>query len=264
MTLIVGIQCEDGCVVAADGAATLGVMGTQTARQPVRKLQVIGGRMILGVSGPVGLGQLLSDRLNDLHGAKQFSGAKCPSIEGAMRILREKFWEDVGPAIEQAKVAAGLIGNAAALSAIATCVVALKINHRHGLIQLDQQCAPEVSTDSLPFVAIGSGQPMADPFLAFLRSVFWRDRLPTLAEGTLAAVWTVQHGIDTMPGGVADPMQVMQLTAEGTVVELSEGELLEHRHAVSAALDHLRKFPAMLGGGTPGAADVVAPPEPPA
>lgn len=262
MTLIVGIRCEEGCVVAADGAATLGAMGAQTARQGVRKLQAIGGRIILGVSGHVGLGQLLAERLAGLHGKSKFSRSQCPNQEHAMRLLRQELWQDIQPAIEQARVAGGLIGHAAAGSAIATCVVSLQINHSHALIQLDQQCAPEAATDNLPFVAIGSGQAMADPFLAFLRSVFWKDRLPSLAEGTFAAVWTVQHAIDTMPGGVSDPMQVMQLGPDGTVRELSEAELEEHRQNVSAALDHLRAFPAVLGGGAPGAVDVVAPPEP--
>ena len=42
MTLIVGIKCSDGIVVAADGAATLGSFGQQTAKQPVKKLCFIG------------------------------------------------------------------------------------------------------------------------------------------------------------------------------------------------------------------------------
>ena len=69
MTLIVGILCSDGVVVAADGAATLGSLGNSTVRQEVKKLDVISGKIIVGVSGPVGLGQKLKDKIG-----KQYSG----------------------------------------------------------------------------------------------------------------------------------------------------------------------------------------------
>ena len=60
MTLIIGILCDQGVVMAADSAATLvSVDGTSTIQQPVHKLRVFDNRVILGVSGPIGLGQFL-------------------------------------------------------------------------------------------------------------------------------------------------------------------------------------------------------------
>ncbi len=57
MTLIVGLKCSDGIVLGADGAATLGVMGHQTARQTTKKLTILSESVVVGVSGPVGLAQ---------------------------------------------------------------------------------------------------------------------------------------------------------------------------------------------------------------
>ena len=64
MTLIVGLLCRDGVVVGADGAASLGpAVGVYTVRQSVKKLFRVQGNMIFGVSGAVGMGQLLLDGL---------------------------------------------------------------------------------------------------------------------------------------------------------------------------------------------------------
>src|SRR2546422_9388274 len=57
MTLIVGILCVDGVVMAADGAATYGTLGQQTMRQPMKKLEILAGSVIAGVSGTTGLAQ---------------------------------------------------------------------------------------------------------------------------------------------------------------------------------------------------------------
>ncbi|HUK16219.1 MAG TPA: hypothetical protein VLW65_07375, partial [Bryobacteraceae bacterium] len=103
------------------------------------------------------------------------------------------------------------------------------------------------ATESLPFVAVGSGQSIADPFLAFLRRIFWPAQLPALADGILATYWTLQHAILSTPGGVADPMQIMVLEKvnnDWRARELGVAELTEHQRAVSAAEGALRNFRA--------------------
>jgi hypothetical protein len=128
---------------------------------------------------------------------------------------------------------------------------ALTIQGDLELIQLDHQCAPELATEDLPFVSIGIGQPHADPFLAFLRRVFWPDRLPKVSEGTLAATWTIYHAIQVSPGGVAGPMQMMILTKDG-VRELDQDELDEHRQMADEAEKYLGKYTCLAAEpGTP-------------
>ena len=108
MTLIIGIKCSDGVVLGADGAATFGSLGRETIRQPVtRKLEILGGRIVVGVSGPAGLGQRFRGEI-------------------------EALWDNRG----------------------------------------------FVAKSSLPTKA------NADPFLAFVRRIFWPKRLPTVDEAT--------------------------------------------------------------------------------
>ena len=120
------------------------------------------------------------------------------------------------------------------------------MQHSCSLFQFDQQCAPEEASSGLPFISIGSGQPLADPFLAFIRRIFWRDRLPTKAEGIFAALWTLQHAIETAPGGIGDPTQMI-LTEKVSndqwqARELPQEELQEHKEAISCAECSLSNF----------------------
>jgi len=69
MTLIVGVKCQDSVVVGSDGAATsTTIVGVPTSRQAVKKLTNLGNKIIVGVSGPVGLGQLIADAVDRLSG----------------------------------------------------------------------------------------------------------------------------------------------------------------------------------------------------
>lgn len=237
MTLIVGIRCSNGIVVAADGAATLGSMGNQTASQKtVKKLSILQGKIIVGVAGAVGLGQRLRATLEDGYVNKLF---KNPKPEFAVGAMRAEFWKVVGPEWDSAASSSRVTGASIALSSVATAMmVAIPLDHKASLVQFDQQCAPELASDELPFIALGSGQPLADPFLAFIRRIFWPKSPPTLQDGVFSAVWTLRHAIDTNPGGVADPIQVAVLEkigAEWKARELDEAELSSHYEAIDSA-----------------------------
>lgn len=243
MTLILGIKCRDGIVAGADGAATFATMEQMTIRQPVKKLNIIDGQMIVGISGPVGLGQRLAWKGEKLWRAGQIT-QKSPTE--AMVAFRVAFWAQIAMELQVAGVANQTIGSIARRSALTTTVIALPLGLTCRLFQFDQQGAPEEVTDDAPFVSIGSGQPLADPFLAFLRRVFWPSSLPSLADGVFAAYWALDHAIKTSPGGVAEPKQIVvmeQRSGGGWAArELSEEELQEPSEAVQAAEQALADF----------------------
>jgi len=91
----------------------------------------------------------------------------------------------------------------------------------------------------LPFVAMGSGQGIADPFLAFLKRLLeWEKNLPTLGEGRLAAVWTIKHAVVTNPGGVGGAIQLATLSMKGgkpTVTMIPEPDIQEHLQQIGGA-----------------------------
>lgn len=242
MTLIIGLKCTDGLVVGADSGATMGdyVSGLRTIMQPMTKLQLIADKAIVGVSGPVGLGQLYVDCVDRIH-----NGFRTGNISEICRRLRDEFRKDAEIALHMAGMATQVLGRQAQVGAITTTLVALAARDGLHLVQFDCECCPEVTTSDLPFVSIGSGQIIADPFLAFLKRIFWKDHLPSVSEGTLAVVWTLEHAIETAPAGIADPITIGVLQAEGAQPRarlLSSDELQEHRVMRTQAETHVKKF----------------------
>lgn len=258
MTLIVGIKCSDGIALGADGAATYGVMGQHTIRQPLRnKLQIRKNCLVVGVSGPVGLGQRFAQIVEEHWEGKKFAG--CAPVT-AMSIMADAFRPHILAEMEVAKRARELIGPSAAISALSQTLVAAPIKRELCLFQFDQQGTPEMATEDLPFVSIGSGQGIADPFLALLRRLLWPYRAPSLGEATFAIVWTLHHAIQTNAGGVAEPMQVVWLASDCQARQLTDDELQEHSQRVVEVEKALTKH-IVSGGSSEAAAEPVPEPD---
>ena len=76
MTLLVGIHCTDGVVIAADSASTFGsAPGVFTITHPVRKIQIIADDMIVAGTGEVGLGQRFHAAIAALHASSEYKGS---------------------------------------------------------------------------------------------------------------------------------------------------------------------------------------------
>lgn len=202
MTLIVGIKCADGVVMGADGAATLGnPVGQATVTQPVSKLHIVDNRILMGVSGAVGLSQLYLDRVESLWRDRKI-GVELRTA-GCMRLLSDAISQDAAVAAEIAGRWSNLNRNSVG-TVLTSSLIALPIGGITGrpeLIQFDYMGMPETASEDLPSVAIGSGQQLADPFLAFLRRVFWKEKAPHWTDGVFATVWTLLQAIQITPGG---------------------------------------------------------------
>src|SRR5690606_6015720 len=143
-------------------------------------------------------------------------------------------------------------GNAARISALGQTLVAMPAKGVPTLFQFDQNGAPEEATVSLPFICLGSGQSLADPFMAFIRSIFWEESsLPTIPEATFATLWAIQQSVSVAPGGLAEPIHIYVLEGDGQrykARELEQSELDEHRQAIAQAREALAHFRDLQGG----------------
>jgi 20S proteasome alpha/beta subunit len=220
----------------------LGPLGRPTVLQPVKKLNKIAESVITATSGPVGLGQ----RIAGIIGAQWTSGVlKTQSSTTAMTTIRQAIGPIIVTEIQYATQFMQLSGGASQSLAWCTTILAAPIEGRVRLYQFGPTGDPEEATPDLPFVALGSGQPLADPFLAFLRAIFWKQAQPSTSDGIFATVWALLHAIRTNPGGVAEPIQLMTLeNSDGNYIlkEIDEEDLQETRQAVTEAEEYLSHF----------------------
>lgn len=183
MTVIIGVQCKDGgIVVAADGAATFVTStGFPTSRQPMSKLSLINNELIFGHSGSVGLAQRLESVVKDAWQNK--NARKKYNPPEMMQYLRNRFWQEVvkdevdvvnqsGPHLSQ-------LAQQTINQSFLVAFPPIKDSDRPILIHFNWDCHPEMLTDKLPCVALGSGQQIADPFLSFIRRVLWKGDVPS-------------------------------------------------------------------------------------
>jgi len=248
MTALVGILCEDGVVVGADSAATFGFGQGSTIEVSTKKIALVGDCMIIAGTGQVGFGQRFCHLAKGLWDGKKFSGLDHIAF---VKMLSSEGIKDFSAT--HAKT--GHYG----------CLVAFVCQRKPYLCEFAcNDFQPELKTTDTPFVSLGSGQPLTDPFLGFLRKIFFPNGPPKLQDGIFTAVWALTHAIELNPGGVNGPAHIAVLRTEKDTFKaeiLSTAELEEHRNAVQAAEDHLRAYKQLLGGGGEKAPPLPTPPK---
>ena len=233
MTVLVGIKCKDGVVIGADSSATMGQSpNLVTIEQKIKKIHVIGDRVIVAGTGQVGLGQRFNGVVQSVWEQKDKPFSK-PPLEVGKLLSRN--------AINDFQATGVNLGQYGAL-------VAFPSESRAHLCEFAvHDFQPELKTDeSLWYASMGSGQPITDPFLGFMRRVFWKDNLPSSRDGIFAVTWALQHAIEVNPGGINEPMQIAVLgpDSKGKLFArlLEDSELAEHRNNVEGAITHLRMY----------------------
>jgi 20S proteasome alpha/beta subunit len=243
LTVIVAVKCLEGIVVGADGMATSS-NGFQPTMQTASssKIQIIGDRVIIAGTGEVGLGQRFHQIVNNGWNSKYFQKA-CMDCATMIAGDSVKNFQSSGTPMRQ--------GSGYGFAAI----MAGPFNKKNDLVEFGiTNFQPERKNQPLHFVSVGSGQVLADPFLAFINRVIWCEKLPSLADGKLGVLWALRHAIKLAPGGVGDPIQMATLTevagqAQAKFVEPEEQQQFEQHvvaleEKISVAVSELFNAPA--------------------
>jgi 20S proteasome alpha/beta subunit len=234
LTILVGVLCRDGVVIGTDSSATFQVGNIKTIEQPITKIEIIDRRIIVAGTGSVGLQQRFISVITKLANNKQLNSDKVDEISMA-KLLSTEMIKDM----DSTYIRRGLFG----------ALVAYPVGKKYFLCEFDlDYFQPELKTLSgIWFVSMGSGHIIVDPFLGFIRRVFWpADKYPTCQEGIFATVWAVQQAIDLNTGGIKGPIKVATLTlntkGEPEARFLDDTDLEEHKAYVKGAESHLRTY----------------------
>jgi hypothetical protein len=101
---------------------------------------------------------------------------------------------------------------------------------------------PELKTEKLFFVSMGSGQVLADPFLAFVSKVMWKGKMPTVDDAKFAVYWVLDHTIKLAPGKVGPPIRLATLRNVAGKWVAAEQDTQEFAQYVEELEDHIGKF----------------------
>lgn len=255
MTLVVGVRCTNGIVLAADGAAHHGVV-RPTVRSAFKKIRIVGGVAAVAVAGTTSILQQYEDVLDTLVRENAFVELRPVS---AMNVLRNRLMEQMQAQFNVSHIAAAIDKEALA-SCTADLLAVLFVDGKARLFHFDKYLAPEEIRDEIPFIAIGTGHVTADPFLAYLRRIYCDGKCPSLPLGTMTATYTLKHAIETGAHDVAGKPQIVTFDETGVVVELTEDQINTHYEFIGHTEHDMRRMHDMMAFGAPDVR-LPAPPE---
>jgi hypothetical protein len=232
LTVLVGVRCSDGVVVGADSVAT-----SSTGISPLIHLQSnskirIYGKVIVAATGAVGLSQRL-----DVHIQEAISGGVFNMLK--LRECAANISKRVLTDFEQSKVQfhpqLGLRFGA---------LIASVHSGEPFLLEYDTgNFQPVFKEGNIFFVSMGSGQTLADPFLAFVARVMWGGKMPTVADAKFGVFWALQHAISLAPGGVGGPIILATLQQNnGTWIAAEADENQELEEYITGLEKHIGSF----------------------
>lgn len=250
MTITIGFLCSDGVVVGVDSMLTPSMGNIATGHHKGRKLHILPGPQICGIAGDFGLAARF----------RIMAESNAASIATAVHPL--DFGLQLAGGMANQFQATGL-GNA---NVDLGTVLAYSHGNQPHCCAFIGRVQPWLLDSDHFFIALGSGKLSADPFLRFLVDIFCKGP-PSVREAIFLTTWTIQHVIDTNPGGVAGPIRIAALENVGggwEARELPEDEISEHREAVVSDCDALRQWRDKVGtGATEGTPEPPPPPIPP-
>lgn len=168
------------------------------------KVQIFGKSVIVAPTGSVGYAQRLTNHVEMAITGNVFRNF---NIYDASANLAQRMLKDLANTQAQKYGQEGLRFGA---------MVAVAIKDEPYLIEFaSTDFQPEIKTGKLFYGSMGSGQVLADPFLAFVTRVLWKDKQPSVDEGRFGVHWVLSHTIRHAAFGVGGPPQIATLKKSG-------------------------------------------------
>jgi hypothetical protein len=247
MTVVVAFLCTDGVVVAADSMITPSIGQLGVGHHKGRKIEVVSGPQIFAFAGDLGQAARFRIAADLNHGIIE---EQPHPINYPLALTQALVAQFNSTGIDNSKID------------VNTVLAFLYGGQPHCCV-FERAIQPRLLDQHHFYVALGIGKLSADPFLRFLVDVFCTHGRPNVREAIFLATWTIEHVINTNPGGVAGPIKIATFETAATggyeARELPENEIDEHQQAMESAAAALRKWRDELQSGK--AAEGV--PEPP-
>ena len=246
MTLIIGVRCGDGVVIGNDSVTTYASPdGQRTIEQEIdTKVRVLDDSALYASAGAVGPSQ---DILSTLQSNWQRISRKT-KYHTVKKSIADTISSEIKNYVRRMEETLVVRNNdnPFATTIQHASVMAVPIANSHHLFMFDAHGNPEEYKSELPIVTVGSGQVQADPFLAFVKRVAWKDQQPdTVKQGIVGVLWTLQYVIAKNSAlGVGGEPSIGILEKEGgawAASVLKDDRLGMHKHAISSAEESMKE-----------------------
>lgn len=233
MTLVIGIQCNDGVVLAAEGKAAPAADGIRISEN-VQKIFAIDDRFLLGVGGFSGQAQRYRAALTKIKAVDDALESRDQMIEHIQeRTIR--VFKTVKTAALKAKKHLGVacLGDILAEGLVAfVCADGAALAH----ITVFGTCDGLAETT---YHVIGDGNRVAMPFLSYVKRHVWKNQPPAVATAVLSALWTLRFAHNAA-GEYGPPWTIatLQSNGKGAMIDMLPDDALDPHHEMIDTLEH--------------------------
>jgi hypothetical protein len=195
------------------------------------KIQVFKNQVIVATTGAVGFAQRLHEHIDGAMNGGVFNNF---AVRECTTNISKRFLTDLTSSLASQHPQEGIRFGAL----VAGCAKGELFLAEFGTSDF----RPEIKTEKLFFVSMGSGQVLADPFLAFVSKVIWKDKMPNVDEAKFGVYWVLDHTIKFAPGRVGPPIRLATLRKTGKDWIAAEQDTQEFAQYVVELEDHIRRF----------------------
>ncbi len=213
MTILVGVRCSDGAVIGADSIATSSMGQFPLIHlEADPKIQIFDNRVIVATTGPVGYTQRLHHHVDAAVKGNVFNNF---SARDATTNVSKRFITDLQERKAPSWPPEGIRFG---------CLMAAAVKDGPFLAEFGMvDFQAEIKGGRIFFCSMGSGQMLADPFLAFVCRVLWGSEIPDVDHGKFGVYWVLAHTLKLAPGKVGPPIHLATLReANGAWVASSQ------------------------------------------
>jgi Proteasome subunit len=256
VTLIAGLLCSDGVVIASDSAATTEFDGIVASVHEMQKLEVLDDRLVMGVAGSSGIAQEYRHYIGRF--LKEHNADKLQSSE-VTQLLKTYQVSAIHEQIDLAKRFA--TDGRPDLSRLRTeSLLALSVGGSPRLFHFDSDLTPDEVLSTSPFRVIGTGKVTAHAFIEYLRLEFLGNGTPVVSDGILTLMWAIRFATKTHARDVGGPIQlaVVSATENPRARKLSEADIEEHAEMIGRAEGLIRGLRYAIRGDPSAVEDIVA------
>ncbi len=254
MTVTIGIYCNDGIVIASDSALTI---NGQIEQPYNKKVACLEPNLIVGFAGDLGFAQRFRQVLKDVWNPQSI-----PALEqGEAHKVISAFC--TGGLTEYLSTHQ----NNFPVNVQTAFLVGFVHKNKHHLVHLHAGLfQPMVINASMPFVSIGSGYHITNPFLSFIKKVFWHEQeVPTLQVGIFSAILAINLAIEINCGGINAPLHLAVLKYDEetgySCSKLQDDEISQHQENAKEAIKYFSQYKHIFSDNVGNAPAIPQPPQ---
>ena len=244
MTLILGINCKDGIVMASDGVNTTTSI-QDWVHQPANKKIEIYDDLIIGCAGSLSLNDKIMSELNQLYVSND--KFKSLSIFEIIKKIEYRIKQAVQEEIKKHKEYIAIFKKASELETKEQigCLMAFPCNDKLMLIHFDWASGSATRIEDVTFSAIGWFSLNVLSYLTFIQKNLCKDSQLTKEEGIFSAMLAMKHAIDFSALKISEPIKIYLLhfqNGKSLCQELTGQELQLYENKVLEFESYLKKF----------------------